>query len=56
MLFRSNTTSPEKKNDMYCKPLTDIAKDLVTVDQLFTVQNNYNLLKIKYGQRLFNAE
>lgn len=51
-----NTTSPEKKNDMYCKPLTDIAKDLVTVDQLFTVQNNYNLLKIKYGQRLFNAE
>lgn len=51
-----NTLAPEKKNDMYTKSLNQIAPDLVTMDKLFPILHNYNLLKMKRGQRLFNAE
>jgi len=51
-----NTTAPEKKNDMYTKSLTEISKDLVSLDQTFAILHNYNMLKMKRGQRLFNAE
>jgi len=51
-----NTTSPEKKNEMYCKPLADISKSLVTMDKAFTVLQNYNTQKMKHNERLFMAE
>lgn len=51
-----NTTAPEKKNDMYTKTLKEVSKDLVTIDKMFDIVHNYNMLKMKRGQRLFNAE
>jgi len=51
-----NTLAPDKKNDMYTKSLNQIEEDLVGMDKLFTILHNYNLLKMKRGQRLFNAE
>lgn len=51
-----NTLAPEKKNDMYSKPLSQIAPDLVSMDKLYPILHNYDNLKLKRGQRLFNAE
>lgn len=51
-----NTIAPEKKNDMYIKSLTQIAPDLITLDKTFNILHNYNMLKLKRGTRLFNAE
>lgn len=52
-----NTTMPlKKRDDLYYKPLKDIKKDLVNIDKLYTVIANYNKLKMKKGERLFNVE
>jgi hypothetical protein len=51
-----NTTAPEKKNEMYTKTLKQIAPDLIDMDMTFNVLHNYNILRMKRGQRLFNAE
>jgi hypothetical protein len=51
-----NTLAPEKKNDMYTKSLKQIAPDLVDMDKTFAILHNYNILRMKRGQRLFNAE
>lgn len=51
-----NTSAPVKQSDMYAKSLEQVTTDFVTMEQLFAIKHNYNNLKIKRGQRLFNAE
>ena len=49
-----DSNAPELKNDMYIKSLEDIQSNIVDIDKLFTILHNYEILKLKKGQRLFN--
>lgn len=50
------STPPEMINNIYYKKISKISEDLITVDKLFNVLNNYKMLKMKKNVRLFNNE
>lgn len=51
-----NSIAPEFKNDMYIKSLDSVKQDFITIDNLFTVLHNYEILKLKKGEHLFNND
>lgn len=51
-----NTAAPEKKNDMYCRQLSTLKKNLVPMEKAATILQNYNTQKMKHNERLFMAE
>lgn len=50
------TNEPEYIGDMYSKSLASLKKQIVKIDNIFTPYHNYQKLKMKRGERLFNAQ
>lgn len=52
-----NTDAPEQTGDTYRRKLTKAySKNFVDITEMEAIKNNYKKLKLKRGERLFNAE